>query len=224
MKTTCLGLAVAAFAVLGFAANSPAQSRPSGLLNSFEVQQLVSRAEPGDHVRLTAHFRALADRYAAEATQHTSMAHGFAGNPSRNFGSGMRAYCKRLADLNTQSATTVRELAAYHDKLSVGSPATPPAEGGRFAGGAGAPAPTERELKTLAVKARTPAEHGALQEYFLTLAKKYSTEAGEHAALAQTYRGTRLAQAAVHHDLLATLARDAAKEADESATIHKQLR
>jgi hypothetical protein len=198
-----------------------AQETKSAVLSNLEVQQLVTRAEPGDHARLAAHFSALAERYTAEAKRHTSMAQSFAGNPSRNLGTGMSAHCKRLADLNTQSSTTVRELAVYHEKLASGSPASPPRDGARFEAGAGAPEPTEKELNTLAAKARTPAEHGALQEYFMTLAKRYTTEANQHASLAQTYRGTRIAQAAVHHDRLAALSRDSAKEANDAAAIHK---
>jgi hypothetical protein len=151
------------------------------------------------------------------------MSQSFVGNPSRNLSTGMSAHCKRLADLNTQSATTLRELAAYHAKLASGTPATPPRDGARFQAGAGAPKPTETELSTLAARARTPAEHGELEEYFLTLATRYSKEASEHAALAQAYRGTRIAQAAVHHDRLAGVSRDAAKEATVAAEMHKGL-
>ena len=149
-----------------------------------------------------AHFTALAERYAAEAKRHMSMSQSFVGNPSRNLGTGMSAHCKQLADLNTQSATELRELAAYHQKLASGAAATPPAGGARFEGGAGAPAPTEQELNALAAKASTPADHRALEEYFLTLAKRYTAEANEHVAMANTYRGTRIAQAAVHRDRL----------------------
>ena len=52
----------------------------------------------------------------------------------------------------------------------------------------------------MAAKASTPAEHRALEEYFLTLAKRYTADATEHAAMANAYRGTRIAQAAVHCD------------------------
>jgi hypothetical protein len=215
-----LVLAVAAIALAGIAT---AQDRPTGLLNNLEVRELVGRAEPGDNARLAVHFSVLADRYAAEAKRHESMSRSFVGNPSRNLGSGMSVHCKRLADLNTQSATTVRELATYHEKLAAGTPATPPRDGARFQGGAGAPEPTEKELNALAAKASTPAEHKALEEYFLTLAKRYTAEAEEHVALAQTYRGTRIAQAAVMHDSLAALARDSAKETTAAADMHKQL-
>jgi hypothetical protein len=117
----------------------------------------------------------------------------------------------------------VRELAAYHTKLASGTLATPPRDGARFQAGAGAPEPTEKELNALAAKASTPAEHRGLEEYFLTLAKRYTAEANEHVALAQAYRGTRIAQAAVHHDRLAGLSRDGAKEATAAAEMHKQL-
>ena len=90
-------LSIAAIAVLTFAGSVAAQEKPSGLLNSLEVQQLVKRAEPGDNARLAAPFTALADRYAAEAKRHTSMAQSFVGNPSRNLGTGMSAHCKQLA-------------------------------------------------------------------------------------------------------------------------------
>ena len=214
-------VAIAAATVLTLAGNVAAQENPTGLLNSLEVRQLVSRAEPGDSARLAGHFSALAGRYAAEAKRHISMSQSFIGNPSRNLGTGMSVHCKRLADLNTQSATTVRELAIYHEKLATGTPATLPRDGARFQGGAGAPEPNEKELNALAAKASTPAEHRALEEYFLTLAKRYSSEANEHVTLAQTYRGTRIAQAAVHHDRLASLSRDAAKAATAAAEMHK---
>jgi len=135
----------------------------------------------------------------------------------------MSAHCKQLADLNTKSATELRELATYHQKLASGAAATPPAAGARFEGGVGAPAPTEQELNAMAAKASTPADHRALEEYFLTLAKRYAADATEHATTANTYRGTRIAQAAVHCDNLVRLSKDAAKEATAAAEMHKQL-
>ena len=216
-------LSVAALALAAFAGSATAQDKSPTLLNTLEVQQLVKRAEAGDNARLAAHFTALAERYVAEAKRHTSMSQSFAGNPSRNLGTGMSAHCKQLAELNTQSATTLRELATYHRGLAAGAAVVPPAAGSHFEGGAGAPRPTDQELNAMAAKAGTPADHLALEEYFLTLAKRDTAEANEHLALAQAYRGTRIAQAAVHHDRLAGLARDSAKEATAGAEMHKQL-
>jgi hypothetical protein len=214
---------IAVVAGLVLAGHAAAQDKAGALLNTLEVRELVARAEPADNARLGAHFLALADRYTAEAKRHVSMSQSFAGNPSRTLGTGMSQHCKRLADLNTQSATTVRELAAYHQKLAGGATAALPRDGARFQGGAGAPEPSEKELNALAAKAATPAEHRALEEYFVTLAKRYAAEADAHVTLAQAYRGTRIAQAAVHHDRLAGLARDEAKEATAAADMHKQL-
>jgi hypothetical protein len=224
MKTLQIrSLWIPALAFLVFAGNAPAQDRSPAVLNTLEVQQLVKRAEPGDSARLAAHFTALADRYTAEAKRHTSMAQSFVGNPSRNLGTGMSAHCKQLADLNTKSATELRELATYHQKLASGATATPPAGGARFEGGAGAPVPSEQELNAMAAKASSPADHRALEEYFLTLAKRYTADATQHATTASTYRGTKIAQAAVHCDNVVRLSRDAAKEATAAAEMHKQL-
>ena len=131
--------------------------------------------------------------------------------------------CKRLEQLNLQSAATLRELAAHHEGLAAGKASAVPRGAARFEGGAGAPAPTAEALSALAAKASTPADHRALEEYFLTLAKGYTADAKDHVAMAQAYRGTRIAQAAVHCDRLVTLSRDSAKEATAAAAMHKEL-
>jgi hypothetical protein len=216
-------LSLAALALLVFAGAAAAQDKSPAILNSIEVQQLVKRAEPGDNARLAAHFTALADGYVAEAKRHMSMSKGFTGNPNHQLETGMSVHCKQLADLNTQSATELRELATYHQRLAAGAVATPPPVGTSFKGGAGAPAPTDQELNTLAAKASTPADHHSLEEYFLTSAKRYTADANQHAATANTYRGTKIAQAAAHCDRLVTLSRAEAKEATAAAAMHKQL-
>ena len=138
----------------------------------------------------------------------------------------MSAHCKRLAVLNTESATAVRELATYHQKLAAGATATPPAAAARFEGTPGAPEPTEQQLSALATKASTPADHHDLEAYFLTLAKRYTADASDHTALARAYRGlprgNGTAQAA-HCDRLVTVSREAAKEATAAAAMHKEL-
>lgn len=138
-------------------------------------------------------------------------------------GAGMSAHRKQLAALNTKSVTTLRELAAYHEKQAAGVAATPPSDAARFQSGKGAREPNEKELADLAATARTPSEHGMLQEYFRTLAKRYASDADAHAAFANTYRGTRIAQVAVYHDNLARASRNAAKEATAAAEMHKEM-
>jgi hypothetical protein len=223
MRPVHRSLTLAAVAVLMLTGNVAAQEKSFAILNTLEVRQLVARAEPADNARLSAHFGALADRYAAEARRHTSMSQSFVGNPSRNLGTGMSVHCKRLADLNAQSAATVRELAAFHEKLAAGAPAVLPPGSEKFQAGTGAREPNDKDLNALAAKASTPAEHRGLEEYFRTLARRYDADAKEHATFAGALRGTRIEHAAINHSRLAELARDAAKEANEAAEMHKQL-
>jgi hypothetical protein len=153
------------------------------------------------------------------------MSQSFIGNPSRNLGTGMSAHCKQLANLNAESVTALGELATYHQKLASGIAATPPPAGARFDEGRGASAPTDQELNAMAAKASTPADHRALEEYFLALAKRYASEASDHTAMATAYRGLPRspgAAAAASHDRLAKLSQGAAKEANEAAAMHKQ--
>jgi hypothetical protein len=219
---TILRTVLTGCALLGISAVAEAQAPASPVLNSVELRKLVASPEP-DHARLRAHFVALADRYAAEVNRHTTMSRAYTGSRSPGLATGMQAHCARLAELATQSAATVRELAAYHDKLAAGVPATAPRGAAPFEAGAGARKPTSEELNALAKNAKTPADHRALEEYFLTLAKRETAEAEEYAADAHVYRGTRMAAAAVHYDRLAALARDSAKEANAAATMHQGL-
>jgi hypothetical protein len=196
----------------------------SPILNSLEVQRLVASTDPADNARLSAHFAALAEQYAREAARHESMAQAFIAAPTRRTPTNTAAdHCKRLATLNTQSADTVRELAAYHGKRAAGAAAIAPKGAARFQGGTGAPEPSDDQLKALAARASTPADHHVLEEYFQGAAKRYREAVNEHTAMANAYRGTRIAQAAVHCDRLVTLSRDEAKEAAAAADMHKQL-
>ncbi len=214
-------LAIGTLALLTCGGVAAAQSTP--VLNTFDLQMLIGSGEPADNARLSAHFGALAERYAAEAARHTSMAQSFAANPNRNTGSGMSAHCRKLAELNTESAATLRELAAHHERLAAGSASTPPRGAGRFYSGAGASKPAEQDLKALAAKANTRSDHLALAEYFRTLETRYNAEARTHATIANAYRGTKVPQAAANCDRIATLSRDAAMEAAEAAMMHSQL-
>ena len=152
------------------------------------------------------------------------MAGAFIAAPTRRVAAnGAADHCKRLAQLNTASAKTLRELAAHHEKLAGGVASTAPKGGARFQTGTGAPEPTDAELSALAAKANTPADHNSLEEYFRTASKRYTADANAHVAMAQAYRGTRIAQAADHCDRLARQLRDSAKEATGAAAMHKQL-
>jgi hypothetical protein len=217
-------LSLPALAFLVFAGTAAAQDRSPSLLNTLEVQELVKRAEPADHARLGVHFAVLAEQYAADAKRHHAMAQAFIAAPTRRTAANSAAdHCKRLEQLNLQSAATLRELAAHHEGLAGGQASAVPRGTSGFESGAGAPAPTAEALSAMAAKATTPADHHALEEYFLTSAKRYTAEGKEHVAMAAAYRGTKIAQAAVHCDHLVTLSREEAKEATAAAAMHKQL-
>lgn len=220
--TRLLTIAVAVVVVLAHVAVSAAQDSPR-VLNVLELQKLVERGDPADNARLSTHFAALAKEYDREAARHTLMANSPVGHPSRALAPGMSGHCTRLAELNRQSAATARELASHHRKLAAGVPSTPPDRSAGPQSGVGAREPTDAELRYLAANANSAADHRALQEYFSMLVRRSTVQADEHVKLAQTYRGTRLAAAAVHEDTLARLARDSAREASDAAEMHKQL-
>jgi len=215
---------LSALAFFVFVGGAAAQTTSSAVLNSLEVQELIKRAAPADHARLEVHFAVLAEQYAADARRHSAMAQAFIASPVRRTAANASAdHCRRLAQLNLEAAGTLRELAKHHEGLAAGKASAAPRGAARFEGGAGAPAPSAEELAALAGKATTPADHRALEDYFLTMAKRYAADANSHLTMAQAYRGTKIAQAAVHCDRLVTLSRDEAKEATEAAAMHKQL-
>lgn len=232
MSTTRLGACIAfstaiaavALVTLASAPDVAAQERPPGLLNTLEVRTLVARGDSADHDRLFLHFRALWDHYLNEAERHESMAaRTRAGNPNRSSGGGAREYYKQLATSDRQSAKTVRELALYHKQLEAGTLAALPLGAAPFQAGGGAPEPTAQELDAWSARARTRTDHLALAEYFRMRATRYATDATQHVLIALNYRGGRLAHTAVHHDRLATVARQAAKQATRVADLHRQL-
>ncbi|HEY5619087.1 MAG TPA: hypothetical protein VIK60_14185 [Vicinamibacterales bacterium] len=217
-------LSVGALTLLVSAGSAAAQTTTSAVLNSLEVQELIKRGEPADHGRLGVHFAVLAEQYAADAKRHNAMARAFVATPTRRTAANSSAdHCRRLEQLNLQSADALRALAAHHDALAEGKPSVAPRDAGRFERGEGAPAPTAEQLSALAAKASTPADHRGLAEYFETTARRYTREANDHATMAQAYRGTRISQAAAHCDRLVTLARDSAKEATTAAVMHTEL-
>lgn len=225
MKHISIQLIAGVVVVLAtFANTATAQTASSPILNSLEVQKLVAGADPADDARLSAHFSALADQYAREARRHRAMAQAFIAAPTRRVPANHAAdHCNRLASLNTQSAETLRELAGYYEKRASASSASLPKGAAPFQAGSGAPEPSDDELTALAARASTPADHHALEEYFTAAVKRYRDAANQHIAMAQAYRGTRIAQAAIHCDRLVTLSREEAKEATAAAEMHKQL-
>lgn len=224
MRTISIGAVGGAVLALAAVAHVANAQGGSPILNALEVQKLVSSTEPADNARLSAHFTALADRYAQDATRHRSMAEAFLASPIRRQPANTAAdHCKRLAALNSQAASTLRDLAAYHKQRAAGARIDIPKDATRFHSGEGAREPSDDELKALASRADTPADHHALEEYFQAAAERYRQALTEHSAMSQAYVGTRIAQAAAHCDRLVHLSREEAKQAAAAAQMHKQL-
>jgi hypothetical protein len=218
-------IAVAAVAIVGTAALAAAQA-PAGVLNKLEVRKLVAAETPEASVALAGHFTALADRYTADAAKHKAMGQAYKANANRSAVTSAATHCERLATLGTESATAAGELARYHRDLAGGKAAVLPKGAAALQGGKGAPDPTVDQLHHLAMMAGTRADHLSLEEYFATLAKRNTAEAEDYVTMAKAYRaGARKGtyDAAVTFDRLAKLARDAAEEATESASLHKAL-
>jgi hypothetical protein len=221
MRTIHLGILVVALLSLP-ATHAAGQS--SSILNIVELQNLVASGTPGDNARLAAHFTALADQSASEATRHQTMATGFGINPNRQLGSQMAPHCNRLAKLSEEAAVALRELASHHTKLAAGVSSTAPANASAYQSGKGARVPTENDLKALAAKASTAADHRALMEYFSETTKRHTAAERDHVQMAQAYRGSaRFPWAGPHCDRMVALSRDAAKEATAAAAMHKDL-
>jgi hypothetical protein len=216
-------------AFLAFAAGAAAQEKSStAVLSRTELRELVVAADtPAEHAQLRNHFAALADRYAEDAKRHATMATAYGGNPNRFSGSDMAGHCKRLGNLATDLSKSARDLAAHHDSLAAGAPSTAPADPHRLHEGTGAPiVMSDAKLRSLVAEASSPAEHGKLQEYFTTLAAKYTADADAHGAMAAAYRGTPRPGASVaasHCDLIVAKAREAAAEAKALAAEHQKI-
>src|SRR2546423_1075811 len=170
-------LAVAAAAV--FFADTAAAQTPSWLLNRLEVQRLVSVNTPDAHPRLSKHFIPLPAAYNANAARSTARANAWVGNPNHGFGVHADVRRTQQAEDAARLADAARAMTAYHQLLSVGAVAVPPPARAQFDGGAGAPPPTQVELKELATRARTPADQRVLAEYYLTLETRETALANE---------------------------------------------
>jgi hypothetical protein len=216
MNTSIRRLFLLSVIALAVTTGLSAQSKP---LTAAEVSQLISRGDPGDHARLSAHFTALAERQAADVKIHTAMQQAYA-NSGKPSGLGMVNHCKAMVGRAQESAASLRELSAYHRNLAGGASVT----GGLAILEPVTGRPSDAELARLAARAETAADHRALQDYFTSVATRDEREAADHAAYAKLWRGlTKMAayqtQAAAH-DRTAEQLRAAAKEARAAAAMH----
>lgn len=225
MRTIPFGTGVAAAAFSLFVGGvALAQDQPTPVLNALELRQLVDRAEPADHARLSAHFGALAERYATDARQHERMAQASGGQAGKSSNAGLTAHCRSLAKLDRELEKGARALAAFHTGRAAGASVAAPANTRGLERGTGASKPKDDELAAFAASAARRNDHRALSDYFTTLAARYSADADSHQAMSASYgSNSRLAGMVPHCDRLTKTARGAAKEAEMAASMHKEL-
>jgi hypothetical protein len=121
---TVVAFSVIALALSTGVATAAHARKSTDLLTSQQVKELVATAKtPGDHLKLSKHFTALAAKYEAQANEHAAEAQAYRKNPnfmeSKNpNGPGTAAHCDRFAELTRQAATQARELASAHEQMA----------------------------------------------------------------------------------------------------------
>src|SRR5689334_8216494 len=171
---------------------------------------------------------ALAEMFATQAARFDALARAPSGAPNHPVVTmGVNARHVSQAQAAMALSERAREMAAYHQFLSIGAPAAPPVDRATFDGGFAARTPTASELRAATAAARTAADHHVLEEYYMTVNARSAADAKAHAAMANNFRvsgqrrGSELA--AMHCDRLAKQAREAAKDASAAAALHRQL-
>ena len=216
-------IVVTAAVFIGAGTFAAAQSSPS-VMNKLELQKLVAAETPIAHLRLAAHFDAVADQYLEEAAAHRDVAVVYKANANRSAATTAADSSARRAAGATTWAARARALARYHVAVAAGWDAVLPVGATALHSGYGAPEPTTAELRALARAARTRGDHLALREYYATLARKKAAEADNHLAMASAYRaGVRNGSydPAAMYERLASAAQKAAKEATLAAERHE---
>jgi hypothetical protein len=122
-----VALAAAPSSALSAATPSPlaAPTSNSGdLLTSKQVTELIATANTAaDHVKLQAHFLALAAKRDADANAHAAEAQAYRKNPSfmeskNPVGPGTATHCDRFAELDREAAKEARDLASSHGYMA----------------------------------------------------------------------------------------------------------
>lgn len=198
------------------------QSQSGPILNEMELRQALSGTSGPDHAKLSAHFTALADQYAADATRHESLAKKYPGAPQKGIGTDFRAHCTSLAKRNKQLEASARELAKMHASAAPGQAQPGAAKG--LPKDMGARKASEDELTAFAEKAAAAGDHRGLSDYFTKLSERYARDASAHAGMATLYRTGRTPGMAIHCERLVETARGAAAEAKEAAAQHASMK
>jgi hypothetical protein len=118
-------LLTAAIGLLAVAVSLPAEEKGKTLSQS-DLKSLVAKAETkADHERIAQHFDAEADRYDAEAKEHSDLAVFYQKNTPNGakYPGGMKTFqhCDSVSKSLTQAAQDSRVLASEHREMAKGA-------------------------------------------------------------------------------------------------------
>lgn len=100
------------------------QASSADVMSEKELLALVSTAKSReDHLKLSKHFAAMAERYEADAVEHTAMAKAYRARPTasetkRPGSPDTSAHCDRLAEFARSAAKVARELGQEHVQMA----------------------------------------------------------------------------------------------------------
>lgn len=225
---TIYGRSFVAALMLAATASDVLSQDKSSVLTSIEVKMLVASNLPQDHARLQEHFGALADQYNREASRFAAAANVLSGNPNHPPAVSPSIKHRQAADSKLRAAAVLRELAAHHGRQAEGLASTAPPDGARFENGDGAPLPTDAQARAIVATADTPAEHRALEEYFVAIADQHAAAAERQMAKAQrtqasSMRSPAVVAAAVQFSEQARRSRELERDARAAADEQRRL-
>ncbi len=100
------------------------QASSADVMSRKELLALVATAKSReDHLKLSKHFAVVAERYEADASEHTAMARAYRERPTasetkRPGAPDTSTHCERLAEFARSSAKVARELAQEHAQMA----------------------------------------------------------------------------------------------------------
>ena len=115
---------IALAAVMLISIGQSTAAEPKGELSNKEVRALVANAKtPGDHMKLAAHFTAIAVKHEAEAQEHEALAAEYKSNPQLGsskhpMGPNSAEHCLFFAEHCRKAAKEMRTMATEHQEMA----------------------------------------------------------------------------------------------------------
>lgn len=99
-----------------------AETKPASTICKKDLQLLIKNAKTQqDHERLSAYYRAEAQRFEGKRAEHAQMAKDYADNPMSHRPTKWPApaqHCQELVDKYAEASETATALADYHERMA----------------------------------------------------------------------------------------------------------